>query len=555
MQKIENVEVIIDNTRETIFVPCGTSLLEIAQKYKHVAQFQILGARVNNKMEDLNYRVYTPRTVHFFDITDKAGYKMYIYSLSFMLYKAIRDNYPQARLHINNSMVNGWYCTIDGVDGNPIDIASTIRKHMAELVEKGLPFSSTTMPITRAIDEISKTNNPETERLLRTLPQLYTTLQRLGDTVHKINCQLVPSTSYLKLWDFRVFNDGYLLQFPNMDNPSLLSLFKETPRTFKIFQEHNEWKQLLHVPFVSDLNEAVRNGKANHVIHVAEALHEKKYATIADEISQREDVKVVLIAGPSSSGKTTSCRRLGVQLSVLGYDVQQLSLDDYFVDRELTPRQPNGDYDFEAVEALNIPLLNEHLNRLSAGEEVEIPTYNFIKGKSTFIGNRLKMGKDSILIVEGIHALNPQLTEQVDDRIKFKVAVSPLTQIAIDSQNLIHTSDNRLIRRIVRDFNFRGYSAHDTLKRWESVRAGERKHIYPFQENADIAFNSALLYEMGILKVHAEPLLQRVPEDAPEYAEARRLLNLLALFEPIYGKHIPPTSIMREFLGDSSFEY
>ena len=555
MQQIENVEVIINNTQESIFVPCGTQLLDIAKNYKHVAQFPILGAMVNNKMADLNYRIYTPKTVHFFDITNKSGYKMYIYSLSFLLYKAVRDKYPQTNLHINNSMVNGFYCTITETTETQIEVASTLRKYMVELVEKDLPFSTTTMPIARAIDIISKTNNPETERLLRSLPQLYTTLQHLGDTTHKINCQLVPSTSYLKLWDFRVFNDGYLLQFPNMDNPSLLSLFKETPRTFKIFQEHNEWKQLLHVPFVSDLNEAVRNGKANHVIHVAEALHEKKYATIADAISQRKGVKVVLIAGPSSSGKTTSCRRLGVQLSVLGYDVQQLSLDDYFIDRELTPRQPNGDYDFEAVEALNIPLLNEHLNRLSNGEEVEIPTYDFIKGKSDFLGKRLKMSSDSILIVEGIHALNPHITEQVDDSIKFKVAVSPLTQIGIDSQNLIHTSDNRLIRRIVRDFNFRGYSALNTLKRWESVRAGERKHIFPFQENADMAFNSALLYELGILKIHAEPLLQRVPEDTPEYSEAQRLLSLLALFEPIYGKHIPPTSIMREFLGDSSFEY
>ncbi len=300
----------------------------------------------------------------------------------------------------------------------------------------------------------------------------------------------------------------------------------------------------------------MREGRANDVIHVAEALHEKKYATIADAINQRRDsVKIVLLAGPSSSGKTTSCRRLGVQLSVLGYDVQQMSLDDYFIDREKTPRQPNGDYDFEALEALNIELLNQHLLQLSDGQEVEIPTYNFITGKSEYLGRKLRLGKNSILIMEGIHALNPKLTEQVPDQMKFKVAVSPFTQISIDRQNLIHTSDNRMIRRIVRDFNFRGYSAYQTLKRWGSVRDGERKHIFPFQENADIFFNSALLYELGVLKVYAEPLLERVPQDTPEYSEARRLINFLALFEPISDKFIPPTSIMREFLGNSSFEY
>ena len=522
---MQNVEVIIKNTDETISVPCGTPLLDIAKNYQYKLQYPIIGALVNNEMADLNYCIYTPRTVQFFDVSDKtAGYRVYIHSLAFMLYKAVRDIYPQAQLDVAQSLTNGFYCTITGADDNQVDIAAT--------------------------------GNAETAKLLESVAQLYTTIQRIGDTPHKINCKLVPSTSYLKLWDFRIFSEGYLLQFPNFDNPSLLSLYKETPRMFKIFKEHHDWRKLLHISFVNDLNKAVREGRAVDVIHVSEALHEKKYATIADAIYQRRDnVKIVLIAGPSSSGKTTSCRRLGVQLSVLGYDVQQLSLDDYFVDREHTPRQENGDYDFEALEALNIPLLNEHLLQMSDGKEVEIPTYNFIKGKSEYLGKKIKLGKNSILIMEGIHALNPKLTAQVPDEYKFKVAVSPFTQISIDNQNLIHTSDNRLIRRIVRDYNFRGYSAYETLKRWDSVRDGERKHIFPYQENADIFFNSGLLYELGVLKTYAEPLLERVPMDKPEHAEAHRLLNFLALFEPISPKHIPPTSIMREFLGDSSFEY
>ena len=554
---MQKVEVLIENTHETISVPCGKPLLEIAQNYQHITQYPIIGALVNNKMADLNYCIYTPRTVHFFDLSDKtAGYRVYIHSLAFMLYKAVRDIYPQAKLDVATSLVNGYYCTITGIDETQIQIASAVRKRMMELVEADLPFTSITTPMDKALEIIAATGNKETEKLLASVGQLYTTIQRIGDTPHKINYKLVPSTSYLKLWDFRIFSDGYLLQFPNFDNPSLLSLYKETPRMFKIFQEHHDWRELLHISFVNDLNKAVREGKANDVIHVAEALHEKKYATIADAIYQRHDsVKMVLIAGPSSSGKTTSCRRLGVQLSVLGYDVQQLSLDDYFIDREKTPRQPNGDFDFEALEALNIPLLNEHLLKLFDGKEVEIPTYNFIKGKSEYLGKKLKLEKNSILIVEGIHGLNPELTAQVPDKFKFKVAVSPFTQISIDNQNLIHTSDNRLIRRIVRDFNFRGYSAYETLKRWDSVRDGERKHIFPYQENADIMFNSALLYELGVLKVYAEPLLERVPQNTPEHAEARRLINFLALFEPINEKYIPPTSIMREFLGNSSFEY
>ena len=338
--------------------------------------------------------------------------------------------------------------------------------------------------------------------------------------------------------------------------PERLDLYQEAPKLFNIFQEHHKWAELLKVSTVEDLNKIVHDHNENHLIQVSEALHEKKYAEIADMIGQRRDkVRMVLLAGPSSSGKTTSCRRLAVQLAVLGLDVKQLSLDDYFVNRDHTPRQPNGDYDFEALEALNIPLLNEQLKQMFDGKEVKIPTYDFKKGESFFSGKTIKMEKDTILLVEGIHALNPKLTADIDDELKFKVYVSALTQIAIDKQNIIRSNDNRLIRRIVRDYNFRGYSAFGTLQRWPSVRHGEERHIFPYQENADVMFNSALLYELSILRPFAEPLLKMVPQYAEEYAEAARLMGFIELIEPIHTKHIPPTSILREFLGDSSFEY
>ena len=555
------IEVVIENTGERRMIEQGTLLADLAKEVHHQCRYPVLCALVNNKITMLSYRVFKPKSIRFIDITHRQGYRIYNTSLCFLLYKAVRDCYPKAVLNIDHWMVNGFFCKIESLEEgytlpSQLDIVRTVSSRMVELQKQDLPFVTKSMLVSDAIELIKDEPIPATRRLLEGLTQLYIEMNFLGGTPHKWATRLVHSTGVLRQWDLRSFANGFLLQCPDPQMPERLDIYQEAQKLFNIFQEHHSWAELLRVTTIDDLNREVRNHRENNLIQVSEALHEKKYASIADMIDQRRDkVRMVLLAGPSSSGKTTSCRRLAVQLSVLGFDVKQLSLDDYFLPREQTPRQPNGDFDFEAVEALDIPLLNQQLQQMFDGEEVQIPTYDFKKGEPYFSGKTLKLNQDSILIVEGIHALNPKLTADIDDELKFKVYVSALTQIALDKQNIIRSNDNRLIRRIVRDNNFRAYSAFDTLKRWPSVRAGEHKHIFPYQENADVMFNSALLYELGILRPFAEPLLKMVPQSAEEYAESKRLLSILELIEPIQTKFIPPTSILREFLGDSSFEY
>lgn len=560
---MNSIEIVIENTHEHRTIKQGSTLAELAQEYyvdlgRWPLEHPILGAMVNNVVESLDYRIFQPKTIHFFDITSAHGKRMYQSSLVFMLYKAVRDVYPQAVLSVKHSLKGGFFCTLEntGIDDRCI-IANTVRDRMIELQRLDIPFETKGMLLTEAIELIRNAGIPETLKLLESLNQLYINMNFLDGTPHKFAAKLVPSTGCLRTWDFSVYKDqGFLLQMPDQRHLDRQPVLPDTPKLFSIFKEHHSWVDLLHVPTITDLNRIVRNHGENHLIHVSEALHEKKYAEIADMIYQRRDhVRMVLLAGPSSSGKTTSCRRLSVQLSVLGFDVKQLSLDDYFVSRDRTPKLPNGEYDFESIDALDIPLLNDHLIRLFQGEKVEIPTFDFIKGNPYFDGKSLQLNPNSILVVEGIHALNPKLTAQIDDELKFKVYVSALTQIAIDDANIIHSSENRMLRRIVRDNNFRGWDAYNTLHRWAEVRRGEELNIFPYQENADIMFNSALLYELGVLKIYAEPQLKRVPENCPEFAEAHYMLKFLELIDPIDPKHIPPTSIMREFLGGSSFEY
>lgn len=561
-----DVEIVLANTGERKRVPQGTPVAELAEEYskqKAVAgeslRWPILGALVNNKVEPLQYRIYNPKVIRLIDITDRQGFRMYRNSLCFMLYTAVHDCYPKAVMSIDHSLQNGFYCRIESaVEGfelpDQMEVCRTVRERMIALQEQDIPFTAKTMLLSDAIDLISPRHMPKTMELLQNLKQLYIEMNFLGETVHKINGKLAPSTGCITCWDFRTFEEGYLLQCADTEHPDKLSLFSATPKLFAIFREHHRWVELLHTPTVNDYNRIVRDHGANHLIHLAEALHEKKYAEIAEQVAQ-SGARMVLLAGPSSSGKTTSCRRLSVQLSVLGYDVHQLSLDDYFLGRERTPKLPNGEYDFECVEALDIPLLNEHMLALFRGEEVKIPTYDFKRGEPYYSGKTIKLGPRSLLVVEGIHALNPKLTAQIDEGLKFKVYVSALTQLAIDGQNIIHGTDNRLVRRLVRDNNFRGWGAYATLHRWPEVVRGERIHIFPYQENANVMFNSALLYELGVLKVYAEPLLKQVPENCEEYAIAQQLLNFSELIEPIEAKYIPYNSIMREFLGGSSFEY
>ena len=484
---------------------------------------------------------------------------MYRNALTMMLYTAVHDSYPKAALHIDHSLQNGFYCRIESaVDDFQLppndEVCRTVRERMIALQEQDIPFVAKTMLRTDAVELVRPRHMERTLYILEHLKQLYIEMNFLGDTVHKINGKLAPSTGCLTTWDFRQYGDGYMLQCADPEHPDKLSLYTDTPKLFAIFREHYQWTELLHTSTVGDYNRIVYNGGGQNLILLAEALHEKKYAEIAEQVRQ-SGARMVLLAGPSSSGKTTSCRRLSVQLSVLGYDVNQLSLDDYFMSRERTPKLPNGEYDFESVDALDIPLLNEHLNALFSGEEVQIPTFDFIKGSPFYSGKTLKLGPRSILVVEGIHALNPKLTAEIDESLKFKVYVSALTQLSIDDQNIIHGTDNRLVRRIVRDNNFRGWNAYETIRRWPEVVRGERRHIFPYQENANVMFNSALLYELGVLKRYAEPLLKQVPEDCEEYSIARQLLGFSELLLPIDDKFIPYNSIMREFLGGSTFEY
>ena len=564
---MNKVEIVLANTGERKMVEPGTPVSQLAMEYTKQKQQQgdgkplwpVLGALVNNRVEALEHQIFTPTTVRLLDITDRQGFRMYRNALCFMLYTAVHDCYPKAVLSIDHSLQNGFYCRIESAVEDftlpdQMEVGRTVRDRMIELQEQDIPFTSKTMLLKDAIELIRPRHMERTLYILEHMRQLYIEMNFLGNTVHKVNGKLAPSTGCLTTWDFRQYEDGYLLLCADPEHPDKLSMFAETPKLFAIFREHHKWVDLMHTQTVGDYNRIVYNGGGQDLILLAEALHEKKYAEIAEQVSQ-SGARAVLLAGPSSSGKTTSCRRLSVQLSVLGYDVNQLSLDDYFLGRDLTPKQPNGEYDFECVEALNIPLLNEHLNALFRGEEVAIPTYDFKKGEPFYSGKTLKLGPRSILVVEGIHGLNPKLTADIDESLKFKVYVSALTQLKLDNQNIIHGTDNRLVRRLVRDHNFRGWGAYETLRRWPDVVRGERKHIFPYQENANVMFNSALLYELGVLKRYAEPLLKQVPEDCEEYSIAQQLLSFSELLLPIDDKFIPYNSIMREFLGGSAFEY
>lgn len=544
----------LGNVRNTY--PVGTTLSSIAKDLNIKLNYPILGALVNNKVREMDYQIVKPKIITFVDITHFVGYQMYLRSLSFVMYKAVRDLYPEAKLKILHSISGGKYCEIENLGGQVNgNLSSSISQRMREIIEEDIPFKRMEIPTEEAIKIYDENILHEKKLLFSTRNLLYTSVYKLGDAINYYYGFLVPSTSFIRVFNLSPFCNGLLLQGPSRYHPDKTPGINPQSKLFNIFQEHKKWVKILGVSYVGDINKAVENNQISGLIKVSEALHEKKLASIADEISVREGVKMVLISGPSSSGKTTFSKRLSVQLEVLGYKPVQLSIDNYFVERDETPRDEHGEFDFECLEALDLELFNNHLSQLLNSEEVSVPTFDFASGKKIFEGNTLKLHEDSILIIEGIHGLNPRLTSKIENNLKFKIFVSALTQISIDTQNPIPTTDNRLIRRMVRDFRYRGYSALDTLKRWQSVRKGEDKWIFPYQENADLMFNSALLCELGMLKTYAEPILREVPENKPEFAEAVRLLKFLSYFKPISEKDIPPTSILREFFGGSSFRY
>ena len=511
-------------------------------------------AKVNNKVEGLHYRVYHNKDVEFLDMHSPSGSRAYTRTLFFILCKAANDLFPQASVVIDIPVSNGYYCNVKiGRPMTQLD-AERLRTRMQQIVDAAIPIHRHEVPTEEAIELFEQVKAESKVKLLRSLGTLYTTYYDIDGYIDYFYGALLTDTSKIYLFGLEKYYDGLLLRIPTLKDPTRLGEMTRQDKMFEIFKEHHQWQDIMNIGTVGEFNVALQNGYATDIVNVSEALQEKRIGQIADLIALRRP-RMVLIAGPSSSGKTTTCKRLSVQLLTNGIKPVQISLDDYFVDREKTPLDEKGDYDFESIYALNLPLLNKQLNALFKGEEVELPRYDFPTGRSVKSGKRLRLHDDEILVAEGIHALNPELTAQIPDELKFRIYASALTTILLDHHNYIPTTDNRLLRRIIRDFQYRGCSAAETIRRWPSVRAGESKWIFPYQENADVMFNTAMIYEMAVLRTYVEPILEMVPENSEQYAEAYRLRKFLRYFTPIRFDKLPPTSLLREFLGGSSFEY
>ena len=549
------IQIRCKNNKKTLEVPIGSTLYEVYNVFNLKMYFGPVSAKVNNKVEGLDYRVFHNKDVEFLDLYSASGMRAYTRSLFMVLCKAVHDLYPKSKVVIDIPVSNGYYCNINihrEVTDSDIE---NIHRRMQTIVGEALPIQRYETTTEEAISMFRNLGDEAKVKLLESMGSLYTTYYKLDDYVDYYYGAMLTNTSQIKLFGIEKFFDGLLLRVPSSEDPAKLDNLINQDKMFEVFRVHHRWQDILGVRTVGDFNEAVRRGFSNDLINVSEALQEKKISQMAETIANKKDVKVVLIAGPSSSGKTTFCKRLSVQLLTCGIKPVQISLDDYFVNRMDTPKDETGDYDYESLYALNIPLVNEQFLALFRGEEVQLPSYNFQTGKSEMKGKKLRLNSDNILIVEGIHALNPTLTKNIPDNKKFRIYASALTTILLDDHNYIPTTDNRLIRRIVRDHKYRGCSAQETIRRWPSVRAGEKKWIFPFQENADTMFNTAMLYEVAVLKAQAEAVLEQVPENCNEYAEAYRLRKFLGYFASLPFRSLPPTSLLREFLGGSSFKY
>ena len=549
------IQIRCKNNKKSQKVEIGSTLFDVFSSFDLKMTHGPVSARVNNKVEGMHYRVYNSKDVEFLDMNSASGSRAYTRTLFFVLCKAVQDIYPNTDVVIDIPVSNGFY--VDIRLGRPVvdEDVNILRRRMQEIIDSKMPIRRFTVPTEEAIALFQEKGDVEKVKLLRTSGSIYTTYYKIGEYVDYYYGTLLTNTSQLYLFGLEKYYDGMLLRIPSVSNPDELGEMTRQDKMFDIFKEHHRWQEILGIRTVGDFNQAIDAGHATDIINISEALQEKKLAKIAEEIASRKGVKLVLLAGPSSSGKTTSCKRLSIQLAVNGLKPLQISLDDYFVDRDKTPKDENGDFDFESIYALNLDLLNEQFNALFRGEEVELPKYDFPSGKSVKSGKKLKLEPNNVLVVEGIHALNPELTAHVPEEQIFRVYASALTTILLDNHNYIPTTDNRLLRRIIRDYKYRGVSAQETIRRWPSVRAGENRWIFPFQENADAMLNTAMLYELSVLKMQAEPLLQQVPENCEEFAEAYRLLKFLKYFKGIPYNNLPPTSLLREFLGGSSFHY
>ena len=549
------IQIRCKNNKKTQKVEIGSTLFDVFSAFDLKMTHGPVSARVNNKVEGMHYRVYNSKDVEFLDMTSSSGSRAYTRTLFFVLCKAVQDIYPNTDVVIDIPVSNGFY--VDIRLGRPVveEDVNILRRRMQEIIDAKMPIRRYMVPTEDAIALFQEKGDVEKVKLLKTSGSIYTTYYKIGEYVDFYYGTLLTNTSGLYLFGLEKYYDGMLLRIPSLKNPDVLGEMTRQDKMFDIFKEHHRWQDILGIRTVGDFNQAIDAGHATDIINISEALQEKKIAKIAEDIANRQGVKLVLLAGPSSSGKTTSCKRLSIQLAVNGLKPLQISLDDYFVDRDKTPKDDNGEYDFESIYALNLDLLNEQFNALFRGEEVELPKYDFPSGKSVKSGKKLKMEPNNVLVVEGIHALNPELTAHIPQEQIYRVYASALTTILLDNHNYIPTTDNRLLRRIIRDYKYRGVSAQETIHRWPSVRAGENKWIFPYQENADAMFNTAMLYELSVIKMQAEPLLQQVPENCEEHAEAYRLLKFLKYFKGIPYNNLPPTSLLREFLGGSSFHY
>ena len=553
------LQIYCKNLNKSKGFPIGISLLDIYSGFGLNMPYGPVNAKVNNKVESLTFRVYNNKDVEFQDIYTSSGMRTYVRSLCFILCKAVEDLYPNGSIVLEHPISKGYYCRLKLDRSIGLDDIHRIKQRMKEIIAEDLPFVRYEKHTTEVVELFRQKGMNDKVRLLETSENLYSYYYTLGDTIDYYYGSLLPSTGYIHLFDLIKYYDGLLLQVPNRSNPDKLEEILKQEKMLEVFKEHRRWNQILGIGTVGDFNKACNAGYATELINVSEALQEKRISQIADEIFHRgqkgHPVKLILISGPSSSGKTTFSKRLSVQLMANGLKPYPISLDDYFVNREDTPKDENGGYDYESLYALDLDFFNQQLQALLKGEEVELPRFNFTTGKREWSGKHLRVDDNMILILEGIHALNPELTPHIPTESKFKIYVSALTTILLDNHNYIPTTDNRLLRRIIRDYKYRGYSAEETISRWPSVRAGEEKWIFPYQENADVMFNSALLFELAIIKDYAEPILRKVPNNRPEYSEAYRLRKFLDYFVPLQDKELPPTSLLREFLGGSSFRY
>ena len=555
----DTLPVICENAGRTIEVAMGTTLLEVERQLRLDGPHPFLAAYVNNRIKELNYRIYKPVTVRFIDITSFEGIRVYQRTISFILQKAVRELFPDRTLYIRHSLgASGFYCEISGFGPIPAEHLDAIKARMRGIIDRNLPIQGVKMLTDTARKIYEGFGMADKIALLDSRPRLYSKIYTIDSLPGYFYGALTPSTGYTPQFDLHPYYNGFFIALPLRTDPTRLHQSVHQEKMFDVFHQYQSWVEIMGVPTVGQLNSKVLAGDASELIKIAEAFHENKLAQVAGcvaEANRERGVRLVLISGPSSSGKTTFAKRLGVQLRILGLNPVLISLDDYFVDREKTPRDENGEYDYEALEAIDLEQFNDHLKRLERGESVDIPRYDFISGTRQWHDNPLQLDERSVLIVEGIHGLNPALTPGVPESRKFKIYVSCFTSVALDNVSRIATSDNRLLRRLTRDYRTRGNDALSTLARWESVRRGEEKHIFPYQENADVMFNSSLFYEISVLRRFAEPILREVPDTVPEYGEAKRMLKFLDNFIPISPEEIPPTSLLREFIGGSSFKY